>query len=56
MEFKEIDGKIERRFFGIYFSVCFSEQFLLFRRVKMVFKERLNNYKYYHHDYNETLC
>jgi hypothetical protein len=29
MEFKEIDGKIERRGFEIYFSIIFSEDFLL---------------------------
>jgi hypothetical protein len=37
MEFEEIDGKIERKFFAIYFSTLLPESFLSPRRLILDF-------------------
>jgi hypothetical protein len=42
LESKEIYGKIERKFFAIYFSPVFPAKFISLRHLKYIFKERLD--------------
>ena len=41
MEFEKNDGKVERKFFAIYFSPIFPTKFIWTCRLKTFFKERL---------------
>ena len=43
MEFEKIDEQVERKFFAIYFSPIAPAKFILPRRLKLYFKERLIN-------------